>query len=331
MVFYDMIRGMKKIILTICLCCGVLFCGNQTQVRAQGGANTEVKQELTVRKREKKEIPSASQPTQLNLSSKNYDELLKENFVAEKIGDKDTIASGRTILQDNIKLGNMLLGIFAIVWLFFLGTKFVVSQGNEEKMAEYKKQVGWLILGLAAIAAAEFAAFKIFDPAGFKILGGDGAVNNFNYKIMQIKTYFEYFVVSVMLVSLLISGYSLVVRFDNDEVIANEKKFVTSFIFGMGLILLAEVAVKIISVDTTTPGEAAKITTTGIQELGGIINFGSTFLGVSAVFMLILSSIYYIVSLGSEDQTSRAKNIIIGSVLGIVIAVSSYAISMFLI
>jgi len=275
----------------------------------------------------KGEISQAEQTTTLDLFEGSYDSLLSKNIVAKKISG-DSIEAGRNLLQgDFLKLINMMLGVFAIVWLGFLGASFVVSRGEEEKMSELKKQAGWIILGLAVIAVSEFAAFRIFDPAGYKILDETGAVDNFYLKIMQIKTYFEYFVLSVMLASLLISGYSLVVRFDNDEVMANEKKFVISFVFGMGLILLAEVAVRIIAIE----GNGAGATTKGIGELAGIINFASTFLGVSSVLMLILSSIYYVLSLGSEDQTGKAKNIIIGSIVGIVIAVSSYAISMFLI
>ncbi len=291
--------------------------------------NHALAKELTEKEPTKTDISQEDQATKLKLTDTNYDDLLSKNILANKLGDGESIEAGRVAFQGSlIGLGNMLLGAFAIVWLCFIGAQFMVTRGEEEKISELKKQAGWIILGLAVIAVAEFAAFRIFDPAKYKILDETGAVENFNLKIMQIKTYFEYFVASAMLISLLISGYSLVVRFDTDEAITHEKKFVTSFIFGMGLILLAEVAVKTIAIGDKSTTKAVN---TGIQEIAGIINFASTFLGVVAVFMLILSSIYYIVSLGSEDQTGRAKNIIIGSVTGIVIAVSSYAISMLLI
>jgi hypothetical protein len=273
---------------------------------------------------------SSSSSTKLKLIDTNYDELLNKNLLAKELTGGDSIATGRTMFQGTfVKFANMILGTFAIIWVCFLGIQFVVSRGNEEKMTELKKQAGWIALGLVIIAVAEFAAFKIFDPTTLKLLDSTGAVDNFDTKIMQIKTYFEYFVASVMLISLLISGYNLIAGFDNDEKITEEKKIVTSFLIGTGLILLAEVIVKLVAKQAPTDSSAA--ITTGIQEIAGIINFVSTFLGVVAVFMLIVSSIYYIVSLGNDDQTSRAKNIIIGSITGIVIAVSSYAISTFLI
>ncbi len=270
---------------------------------------------------------SSSSTTKLQLGSANYDNLLKQNIFAQKLTGGDSIETGRTMFQGTfVKLANMILGAFAIIWLCFLGIQFVVSRGNEEKMTELKKQSGWILLGLIVISIAEFAAFNVFDPIAHKLLDSTEASNQFSLKVMQIKTYFEYFVASVMLISLLISGYNLLTKFDTEETLTNEKKFAKSFALGMGLILLAEVMVKLVA-----NGGSETETTSGIKEIAGLINFISTFLGVSAVFMLILASLYYIVSLGNEDQTGRAKNIIIGSIVGIIIAVSSYGISTFLI
>ena len=100
-----------------------------------------------------------------------------------------------------------------------------------------------------------------------------------------------------------------------------------NFVLGVLFILSAEIIIRIASnydgVDTTL--------NIAIGEVGSIINLILTFLAGASGFMLVLASLYYVTNFGNEEQTGRAKKIIIGCISGLVIAFSSFVLSQFLI
>lgn len=60
--------------------------------------------------------------------------------------------------------------------------------------------------------------------------------------------------------------------------------------------------------------------------IAGWTNFVLPFVSVLAIAALVYAGFLYITAMGNEDQTSKAKNIIVWVVIGIVIIVSAYAL-----
>ena len=209
--------------------------------------------------------------------------------------------------------------------------EFITDLGNEDKISNYKQQFGWIAVGLAVVSVAEYAAFSIFDLSKTDILS-ETVYNNFSFKLRQAVTYFQYLVAGVALVVIGMSGYNFIVHSNEDEAINKEKTIIKSFGLGLLIILMSEVGVYIVAGGP----QGDKFNTNyiikrGIGELSGIINFGLSFLGVTGIFMLVLASFYYVSSMGNEDQMNRAKRIIIGAIVSIVVAFSSFVLANFLI
>ena len=59
---------------------------------------------------------------------------------------------------------------------------------------------------------------------------------------------------------------------------------------------------------------------------GAIANALIFLVGAISVIMVILGGLRYVISMGNPDQVVRAKNTIVYAVIGIVVAISSYAI-----
>ncbi len=204
-----------------------------------------------------------------------------------------------------------------------------------------------MIVGLAIISVAEFMAFGIFDPVADDILGDAYYTEEFTNKVHQIKLFIQILIGGVMLIKMMMSGYDLVTGSESDESIQQEKGFLKSFFLGTGLILMAEVLTRILSATLGDPtgtalinvggaGESDGAATAaaaerGISEIVGIVNFSLTFVGIVAVLMLILSSLYYVISFGSDDQMGRAKKMIFSSLFGIVVIVSSFVLIRFMV
>jgi len=309
---------MKKIFLTL-LCSILIF----------GGLNSN-------------SVQAISRNT-LPLDYENFDSVLKENVIHNEIDDT-TFQSGTENVLKNlfqredddgsgsgllVKI-NMALGAIALAWLVVLGSKFIVARGDEEKLGKYKEEFGAMALGFVLIGIAEFMAWKVLNPLEGNMLEGTSAFN-FDSQMKIVIRFVEFLILGIALIKMMMTGYDLLTGGEEEETISREKEFFQSFFFGATLILMAETLVRILSPGVTTGSlNATQAATVGINEIVGIINFILSFLGVIAVVMLILSSLYYVISFGSEDQMNRAKRIIISCVIGLMIAISSYTLVTFM-
>ena len=272
----------------------------------------------------------------------NYDAIINNNVIAENIENSSDNGIGTeqdmwgflTEGNDLITIINIIVASVGLIWLVVLSIKFTISRGNEENITKFKQQFGWIVLGLLVVSIAEYIGFQVFNPER-DILTENESVKNFSKKAEQIKTYFEILVGGIMLVVGGMSGFNLIIGAEEEDKIKQEKTFIKTFFLGFGVILLAEVIVKVFTgkeVATSYEGtfEASKSVEQGISEMVGLTNFVLTFVGGAATFMLILASLYYVTSFGDEDQMSRAKRIIIACVVAIIVAFSSFAIASFL-
>lgn len=73
----------------------------------------------------------------------------------------------------------------------------------------------------------------------------------------------------------------------------------------------------------------------GPSDIGSVIktitNTLMTVVGIAAVIMLIIGGLMYIFSGGNPEQTKRAKDTILYAIIGIIIAILSYAIVNFVV
>ncbi len=274
----------------------------------------------------------------LPLNYENFDPALQKNVIHDQITKNKNFENGTENVLKNlfqredddgggsgllVKI-NIVLGAIALAWLVVLGAKFIVARGDEEKLGKYKTEFGSMALGFVLIGIAEFMAWKVLNPAEGNMLEGLSA-SNFDAQIKIIIRFVEFLILGVALIKMMMTGYDLLTGGEEEETISREKEFFQSFFFGATLILMAETLIQILSPGVTISSlDATQAATMGIKQIVGIINFILSFLGVIAVIMLILSSLYYVISFGSEDQMNRAKRIIISCVIGLIIAVSSY-------
>lgn len=267
---------------------------------------------------------------QLQLSREGYDSALTENIVM-RIGDGlrgNNQSRLSSIFRGNLlRTINRVLGALAIVYIVFIGVKYVLAMGDDEKMGNYKTQFAWLILGLAMISIAEFAGFELLDPSGGNDILSAETELKFMDKVRDIVRYFEYAAGALMLINAILAGYHLIMSGEKDETISQEKSFLKSLLLGSGFILMAEVIVRVLSF-RDAPERTTEIL---VSEVAGIVNFALSFIAILAMAMLALASLYYVISFGDEDQTTRAKRMIKTSLIGVVISSASYVLVRFLI
>lgn len=67
------------------------------------------------------------------------------------------------------------------------------------------------------------------------------------------------------------------------------------------------------------------------QTAARIINVALGFLGIIAVVIVLLGGFKYMISGGSDEKTSEAKNLIVAGIIGLAIILSAWAITSFVI
>ncbi len=179
------------------------------------------------------------------------------------------------------------------------------------------------------ISVAEYAGYQVFDPTSETGgLEGKEDLEKFTDIAKKAILFMQYLVGGLALIAGVRSGYALIMGGDDDEVQQKEKEFVKIFLFAIGLILFAEAIAHWIDIED---GASVSIDSGAIsREIIGLINYALTFLSAAALFMVVLSSLYYVISFGNDETTGRAKKMIIASVVGLLLAYSSYTIVRFL-
>ncbi len=343
--FFRYNKGMVKYILALLILSGSIITETSFADDASGSyddimPNWEIGQttsnSTTPKNNTKTSTSSTKSRKTLKLPDiKNYDHAIKNNRIIKTIGDGQgrggiKYAFRNLVGPDSaiIPVINYIMAAIALIWLSILGAKFIFSRGEEENLSKYKQQFGWIILGLLIISIAEYVAFNVFDPVSTGALDTNDGVNQFVEIIRKIITFLKYLVGGVALLAGVRSGFALIVGGGEDDVIQKEKEFVKIFLFAIALIIMAESLERWIDLSAGGVGIQAEGL---VIEAVGIINFILTFIAGAALFMLVLSSLYYIISFGDEEITGRAKKMIIASIVGLIIAYSAYTIVRFLV
>ena len=224
-----------------------------------------------------------------------------------------------------------LIGTLGLAWVVLLGAKMILAQGDEESLGRYKTEFGWVVVGLFVASLSTFFAFEVLDPTtDFILANRAGALAALNSRKAALLGFIRAVVLGVMLVMGALSAYRFIISGENDDTIETEKKYLQSFGFGVVLILMAEIVVRLLSWRDTSnfsqlsPSAVAQEV---IAQGVGLLNYALSFVGILAFIVLILSGILFVGNMGNEDQADKAKKMLIGSIVAITIAFASYTFS----
>lgn len=273
----------------------------------------------------------------LPLGEDGYDRIFTKNRAAYLVDYKndETGSAVRSLFvkadgspSTVVIIFNIIAGAIALMFIAINAANFVIARGEEEQLSKVKTNLGYIIVGLFTIAAANLLAFSIFNVETRDFLTGNEVSDEFYDLVIQAKTFVQYIVFAVAVIALIISGYELLTRMGSEESFTKEKQFIRHFLLAAGIIAFAEVLVRGIFYARTVSGEfdSGTAVSVGITEIMGLTNFMLGLIAASATFMLVLASFYYMLSFGDEDRANRAKKIMISCVMGIVIAISAYTI-----
>lgn len=238
-------------------------------------------------------------------------------------GDGTFVEEIRRLFYDNILLIFQYLFAFIalLVWVIYI-VILLASAGNEETVTAQRKNFAWGILGMVVIALAVNLG-DVFTPLdnGEEIIDQSGAKLVFT----KIVALLQMGITIISIATIFYAGFMFIRSNGEEEQLEKGKKYLTWSLIG---IVIAVLSVPLVNnvfypADQSLGQEEIEALS---SEVGGLLRFFLTFLGVGAMATLVAAGYFYVTSFGDDERQEKAKNIIIGTLVGIVIILSSIPI-----
>ncbi|MBU0578146.1 pilin [Patescibacteria group bacterium] len=254
----------------------------------------------------------------------DWDEYLRGNlrtFV-------DTSKSGEDLainfVINLVVIARYMLGALALIMGTLYGMALIFARGKEDAIEKQKKNFTYVFIGFILVIAAENIA-NIFNPetsTSAQIIDYEAARD----QLRDITDYIKYLLGSVIVLIMTISSIRLITAGGDEEMVTKQKKNLAWGLIGMMIILLASNIVNAIYVINTPTEVIAGAPEAAITEITSVIQLILVFLGPIAIIFTIYAGFMYLTAMDQEEGATKAKNMIIGGITGIVIIYSAYAL-----
>jgi len=229
-----------------------------------------------------------------------------------------------------IDYAKYIMGTVAVVTIIVSGVKLVTAGGKgiEEESKKQKDHLKYAIIGLVIIIVADQFVQQVFFGQQGEIFSSKSTLQEAaTAGATQIRGIYEvvaYISGALAILMIVIAGFKYLSSGGNEE---NMKKAKNQIIYaGIGLMLIgiAEFAVK----DVIFPQQGTQLPDVEKTKLLiiSITNFIAGFITTLAAVMYIYGGYIYVTAFGNEEANSKAKKIIIGATIGLVLAMGAFAI-----
>lgn len=250
-----------------------------------------------------------------------------------KVHPKSAVDPGADIITSVIftviDFMKYLIGGIAVLYIIISGIKLITSAKKIDEVSEKEKEnLKYIIYGLILIIIADELVTKVFfGDYGECIASASNATECAKVGGSLLKGLYGFIlaaIASLAIFVLVLSAFRLITSAGEEESIAKQKKRIAMAIAGILVAAVGEFAIKeIIFPAAGTKGiDAAKA-----QKLVfSFTNFIAAFIGAASFAMLFYGGYLYVASFGNEEKTGKAKKIIVGAVVGIIIALAAFGI-----
>lgn len=254
-----------------------------------------------------------------------------ENFIQPFEGN--TIENLHILFYENIvPLFKYLFTFVAILlWLLYM-SMMITAAGNEETISTQRKNLAWGIMGFLLISLAVSIGEALAPVNNAKDII---QVDETERQIQKVISFLQMSLTIAALGSMFYAGANFIRSQGEEEEISKSKKYIQWGVMGLVIAMLAEPLVRMVFYPVTQEEVDPALSNEQVgnlaSEFGGMLKFFLTFLGITAVATLIIAGFYYITSFGNEERQGKARQVIIGTLIGIVLILSSYTLVAFLV
>ena len=224
-----------------------------------------------------------------------------------------------------IRLVQYVAGGLAVFFLVITLVQMIASPADksEEEYGNLKKYMLYIVLGVVVIMSSEVIFRQVLDTSGAGFLSSNDAAKDAaaagSNLIKGIYNFIQAVIGTVAIVVLVLAGFNMVSNATNEEA----KKQIMYSVLGLILVGISELVVKdIIFKDAGTSIGVQS----GKELIVQLTNFISGFIATASVLSFFYAGYLYVFSGVGEDNTEKVKKVIIGAVIGILIAGGAFAI-----
>lgn len=246
-----------------------------------------------------------------------------------------------------------IIGAVTIAFAVYSGFRMVTAWGNEEVYGKQRTNLLYCVIGLAVVGmSGEMAKiFAVSCPGDMFVAPGQPAYactqggflkdpnaiirasTIFNQRTKLVITFIKYFIGGIAVLMIVRNGMRMITMGSSDEKMGMDKKNLAYSALGLILIVVADNVISNVfyKLDLTrypsVGGAAPGIDTArGVEEIVGVTNLIVTIVGPLAVLMLLAGGVMYMTAAGKEEQMTKAKKLIVVTLVGIVIIYGAFAI-----
>ncbi len=281
-------------------------------------------------------IVFADTPSSPGVSGSNILPLGKpDDFPGVKFGrviaPNQTGASGiLAFIQFLYETAKQFLGPILVFLMGGMGIRLIIARGSDEDFTGVTNQFLYMIAGMVFIVFAKNMAdlFSLYKN-GSSFVSSDASIAATGevfkgYMTIIVKTV-RYLLGGISVFYVVRSGTNIIFNAEDETVNKQKEVFIYGF-FGFILIMMAESLVNAVFDISTLPGVPQVNVTVGILTLSNFTNLLLAALSGLFLFSLVVGGSMYVFSAGNEERGKTGTTIIIGSLIGLVIAFSSYTL-----
>lgn len=229
-------------------------------------------------------------------------------------------------LMDALKY---VIGTIAFFLIIISSVKLITAGKDvEDAITKEKELLKYSVLALIIVIIADPFVKKVFFGVQGEVLTTATYAKQFanegNTQIMAIIHAVEYMLAAVAVLVIIISGLTIIVSGSDEEVRKKHIKHILYAVGGLILVGLSELIVKGIifpEQGSRLPDLiAARLT---IQTL---TNYATSFIAFVSIAIAIYGGYLYVFGATNEENTAKAKKIVVGAIVGIIIASGAFAL-----
>lgn len=246
-------------------------------------------------------------------------------------------------IQDLFSKLKQLVGPILVFFIVGIGIQLVIARGEEESFNKAVQYFWYLLAGTAIVIFSQQLSdlFSLYKEGGTTtFVSNTGQMGKTQEKFTEIFTilvhFLRYLLGGIAVFYVVKSGLRIILTADEETVSKEKETFLYGFV-GFILIMAADALVKVVFTTGALPTDGTNgigekyleptvNVTGGISLITSVTNLLLAAMSGLFLFTLVAGGAMYTFSAGNEERGKQGSKIIIGSLMGLIIAFASYTI-----
>ncbi len=222
-----------------------------------------------------------------------------------------------------------LIGSVAIIMIITAGVKLILARKKiDEVWPKQKEHLIMIVSGFVIIMIADVLVKRVFFGVEGEVYESEAsaqiAAGAASEQIKGLYNLVMIFAGILAVAMIIVAGFRLLTSAGNEEAQTKVKKQLTWLVIGLFVIGVAEFVVQDFIFPQT--GEQIPAARQGIRLIVSFTNFASAFISIAAFIASLYGGYLYVAATGNEEQTNKAKRVLLGAVIALILGLGAFAV-----